>query len=205
MTIINEKPIPYAEFVSSFESISYFNKQEMPDELLYGVYESPIGLITLGIYENALCYLSFAEICERTNLPLPAKKLENFYKKTAKLSDNHPIINQCKKELSEYFQYQRQEFTIPLALPGTFFQRQVWASLTHIPYGSTISYQMQAAWIHNEKGMRAVGTANGANPIALIIPCHRVIGKNGHLTGYAGGLHIKKALLDFENRIVFNL
>lgn len=194
----NHNHVIRTEFHSSFESITYFNKLEMSGSLFYNTYQSPIGIITLGLYENALCYLSFAEKCVETHQILPAKKLEAFYKKEAIFLESHPVITQCQTELEQYFDHELTDFSTPLSLPGTSFQRQVWASLTHIPYGTTISYQEQASWVSNEKGMRAVGTANGANPIALILPCHRVIGKNGHLTGYAGGLHIKQALLDFE-------
>lgn len=102
------------------------------------------------------------------------------------------------KQLDEYFQGNRKVFQLPLDLQGTEFCKKVWASLLEIPYGETRSYQEIAITVGNPKGMRAVGMANHKNPIMIIVPCHRVIGKDGSLTGYAGGLDIKKKLLNIE-------
>lgn len=101
-------------------------------------------------------------------------------------------------QLQEYFQKKRKEFQIPVKPVGTDFQRLVWKSLREIPYGQVVSYKDIAQKIGNPKACRAVGMANNKNPIAIIIPCHRVIGKDGSLTGYAGGLDLKKYLLDLE-------
>ena len=105
---------------------------------------------------------------------------------------------QAKAQLSEYFAGTRQEFTLPLSPKGTPFQQKVWAALQTIPYGQTRSYGEIARQIGSPKAARAVGMANHHNPIAILIPCHRVVGQNGALTGYAGGLERKKALLQLE-------
>ena len=110
--------------------------------------------------------------------------------------NNH--LKQLKKEMSEYFNGKRKTFTVKLDAPGTDFQKSVWEILQMIPYGETWSYQQQAIKLNNPKAVRAVANANGHNRIAIIIPCHRVIGKDGTLTGYGGGLERKKWLLDFE-------
>ncbi len=103
------------------------------------------------------------------------------------------------EELEEYFQGKRREFDLPLSPEGTEFQRRVWAALREIPYGETRSYSEIAEQVGNPKAVRAVGMANHRNPIAIMIPCHRVIGKNGSLTGYAGGLSLKEKLLKLEH------
>jgi len=108
----------------------------------------------------------------------------------------------AKQQLTEYFATDRMEFDLPLAPQGTPFRQQTWQALQKIPYGETRCYSQQAELMNNKKAVRAVGAANGANPIAIIIPCHRVIGKNGSLTGYAGGLHRKAWLLNFEQRLL---
>lgn len=110
------------------------------------------------------------------------------------------ILSQTVKELQEYFQGTRTEFTVPLAPQGTEFQMKVWAQLRKIPFGQTISYRQLASQIQNEKACRAVGTANGKNPLSILIPCHRVIAADGTLGGYSGGLEMKKALLSLESR-----
>ena len=108
------------------------------------------------------------------------------------------ILKETCQQISEYLQGHRQEFDIALDLQGTEFQKRVWMTLTKIPYGKTWSYAELAASIENKKAVRAVGTANSKNPISIIVPCHRVIGSNGTLTGYAGGLAIKEKLLRLE-------
>jgi methylated-DNA-[protein]-cysteine S-methyltransferase len=105
-----------------------------------------------------------------------------------------------RKQLAEYFAGQRQQFTIPLKMTGTPFQHRVWQELVRIPYGQTISYAELARRIGQPTASRAVGHANGHNPISILVPCHRVIGANGKLTGYAGGIGRKRWLLDWERR-----
>lgn len=115
--------------------------------------------------------------------------------------ENRRLPNaQVLQELKEYFLGQREIFTLPLQPAGTPFQRRVWEELRKIPYGVTLSYGEIAQRIGNPKGQRAVGMANHNNPIGVIVPCHRVIGKGGGLTGYAGGVHLKEQLLKLENQ-----
>ena len=111
-----------------------------------------------------------------------------------------PLIAKAAAQLAEYFAGRRTEFTVPLALRGTDFQLSVWQVLQTIPAGETRSYGEVAALIGNAKASRAVGMANNRNPVAIIVPCHRVIGSDGGLTGYAGGLPIKQQLLELEKR-----
>jgi methylated-DNA-[protein]-cysteine S-methyltransferase len=109
-------------------------------------------------------------------------------------------LESCKMQLGEYFEGSREQFDLPLDPKGTPFQKRVWTFLQQIPFGQTISYLELAKRLGDHKVIRAAGTANGKNPIAIIIPCHRVIGSNGHLVGYAGGLENKKWLLDHEQK-----
>lgn len=111
------------------------------------------------------------------------------------------ILNQCAQELSEYFNDKRMFFTVPLSLNGTEFQMSVWEELQNIPFGTTTTYLKIAQKLGDEKVIRAAASANGKNPIAIIIPCHRVIGTNGDLVGYAGGLDKKKWLLEHEGAL----
>ncbi len=109
-----------------------------------------------------------------------------------------PLIKKAFKELDEYFSGKRKTFDLPLKLNGTEFQKKIWQELIKIPYGKTISYKELAKRAGNENACRAAGMANNKNKIMIVIPCHRVIGSNGNLTGYAFGLEIKKQLLDME-------
>ena len=111
---------------------------------------------------------------------------------------SHPVLAEARQQLVAYFAGQRRDFQLPLAVPGTEFQSQVWQALRQIPYGESRSYGQLAQQLDRPKAMRAVGSANGANPVAIVVPCHRVIGANGKLTGYAGGLGRKQWLLALE-------
>ncbi len=108
------------------------------------------------------------------------------------------IVTQCKKELAEYFSGKRQTFDVPINQKGTEFQQKVWNELIKIPYGKIVSYNFIAESLGDKKAVRAVGTTNGKNQISIIVPCHRVIGSDGNLTGYAGGLWRKKWLINHE-------
>jgi methylated-DNA-[protein]-cysteine S-methyltransferase len=114
---------------------------------------------------------------------------------------DHAVLDQAVEQLTEYFAGARLEFDLPLAPDGTDFQQQAWQALVAIPFGETISYGEQAARLGDKKKSRAVGAANGKNPIPIIVPCHRVVGANGKLTGFAGGLNVKAWLLDHEFRV----
>ena len=145
--------------------------------------ESPVGLLRLRGDDNGLCGIS---LCSTRDC------VEDFRR--------NPILTQAKRELLEYFQGRRKEFSVPLSLNGTEFQLKVWSQLQRIPYGQTCSYGELAMNMGHPKAARAVGQANHNNPIMIMVPCHRVIGKNHKLGGYAGGLHIKKYLLELEGR-----
>lgn len=147
--------------------------------------ESPIGPLFLVGHDDKLCavlYTLTARYCD-------AQKREA------------PILQTTKQQLLEYFQGQRRTFDLPLELNGTTFQLKVWQSLRQIPYGQTKTYKEQALAIESPSAMRAVGRTNGLNPLSIVLPCHRVIGSNGALTGYAGGLPAKAFLLALESRL----
>jgi methylated-DNA-[protein]-cysteine S-methyltransferase len=113
------------------------------------------------------------------------------------------VLAETEKQLREYFAGRRRSFDLPLAARGTEFQRAVWSGLCDIPFGETVSYGELAARVGRAGAVRAVGAANGANPISIIVPCHRVIGRNRRLTGYGGGMDAKKTLLELEGATVF--
>lgn len=148
--------------------------------------DSPVGPLLLAGNSEGLHVLSFG-VGSRPRAIEPSWIL-----------DTVGVLTGVRKQLDEYFSGRLQRFTVPLAFAGTPFQRQVWTELCRIPYGETISYLELAIRINNPKAVRAVGLANGANPIAIVVPCHRVIGSNGSLTGFGGGLPVKKALLSLE-------
>ena len=152
-------------------------------EIPTAYYSSPIGLIELTANDKGLSTLNFVD----------EKKLEE------KLDDS--ILKITLKQLDEYFNSGRKEFQIPLDPTGTNFQIKVWRELAKIPFGKTISYLDLSLALGDEKLTRAVGSANGKNPIAIFIPCHRVIGNDGKLTGYSGGLEKKEFLLKHEGAI----
>ena len=114
----------------------------------------------------------------------------------------HPVLAAAQKQLLEYFEGERVLFDLPLELVGTPFQRRAWRALATIPYGSTISYGEQARRLGHPRAARAVGAANGRNPIPIVLPCHRVIGADGSLTGFGGGLETKRALLEHEAQML---
>jgi len=116
-------------------------------------------------------------------------------------NDEHPVLVAASQQLEEYFAGERQDFDLPLDPAGTDFQQSAWMALRSIPYGSTVSYGEQAAQMGDKRKARAVGAANGRNPISIIVPCHRVVGSNGSLTGFAGGIETKDWLLTHERRI----
>lgn len=158
--------------------------------------ESPIGKLLAGATGKGLCLLEFTD-GERASREL--KELESLLG-DASSAGNNKYTRQIKKELKEYFSGKRKEFTIPLVIPGSDFNVSVWNELLKIPYGTTLTYNEQAKKMGKQKAIRAIAHANGLNRIAIIIPCHRVIGSGGELTGYGGGLHRKKWLLEHEGR-----
>ncbi|MBT9501365.1 MAG: methylated-DNA--[protein]-cysteine S-methyltransferase [Burkholderiaceae bacterium] len=120
----------------------------------------------------------------------------------AELDEHDPLLNEAARQLGEYFAGQRKRFDLPLALEGTTFQQAVWAGLLKIPCGTTLSYGELAEAVHAPSAVRAVGAAVGRNPLSIVVPCHRVLGRDGDLTGYAGGLERKTALLELEGVLI---
>jgi len=149
-------------------------------------------VLKLGIAEDDGCGKSAGKIAI-SGVFLNAVNKPNGYEKK-----ETPLINKAARQFGEYFEGKRKSFNLPLTMQGTDFQMKVWNALKKIPYGKTASYGKLAAMIGNPKACRAVGMANNRNPIAIIVPCHRVIGHDGSLTGYGGGLELKKLLLDLE-------
>jgi methylated-DNA-[protein]-cysteine S-methyltransferase len=162
------------------------------------VYKSPIGEILLGSYEGKLCLADWKYRRMRTSID---KRLQKGLK-AEYVEQSSEVIKETIKEMKEYFAGERKDFDIPLLMVGTAFQKSVWEGLIKIPYGNTASYLELAKSIGNEKAVRAVASANGANAISLMIPCHRIIGSNGDLVGYAGGLPVKKKLLKLEHNLL---
>lgn len=154
----------------------------MASERTYFVYPTPMGRITLASDGSSL-----------TQLVYGAAELEGAQTPTA-------LTNEAANQIQEYLAGKRKSFDLPLDPAGTPFQKKVWQALAEIPYGETRSYQQVASAIGNPKAMRAVGGANNKNPLPILIPCHRVIGVNGDLVGYAAGLKIKRFLLDLEQQ-----
>ncbi|MFZ5754418.1 MAG: methylated-DNA--[protein]-cysteine S-methyltransferase [Bacillota bacterium] len=155
----------------------------------YQIVVSPIGDILLVAEENFLTQVDFLGVNDRTEL-------------AGIVYRSNQVLEQAKEEITAYFQGTLTSFTVPYAYQGTEFQKKVWQALTRIPYGETLSYEALAREINHPRACRAVGQANHRNPLAIIVPCHRVIGKNGHLIGYGGGLDKKVWLLQWEQRIL---
>lgn len=148
-------------------------------------YQSPLGTIKIVADGNGIVGIDFLN-----------KSKGKFSSDDLKIQNEH--LKNCVKQLDDYFQGKRKEFELKLYLKGTDFQKKVWKELLKIPFGKTISYGEVAKRIKNPKAVRAVGQAVGKNPISIVVPCHRVIGSDGSLTGYASGLHRKKWLLKHE-------
>ena len=160
-------------------------------------YKTKYAEFILGSFENKLCLLDFKYRKMRTTVD---NRLKKGFKAEFVEQDNE-ILKETRKQLDEYFNMTRKEFEIPLITVGTDFQKSVWDGLLNIAYGTTSTYLQLAKNIGNEKAVRAVANANGANSIAIIIPCHRIIGTNGELTGFGGGLPLKKRLLELEQNL----
>ena len=160
-------------------------------------YQSPVGEILLGSYNGKLCLADWKYRKMRTTIDTRIQKgLKAEY-----VEQSSEVIEKIITQMKEYFAGERKDFDIPLLMVGTEFQKSVWEGLIEIPYGTTASYLELSKNIGNEKAVRAVASANGANAISIMIPCHRIIGSDGALTGYAGGLDVKKKLLELENNL----
>jgi methylated-DNA-[protein]-cysteine S-methyltransferase len=161
----------------------------MTDHLFSTVVESPVGDLTLIASDIGLRAILWPDDDQRVpldDLPMP--------------KPNHPILELTAAQLVEYFEGTRTRFDLPLDLRGTDFQIVAWESLSCIPFGQTATYAEQAERLGRPTAVRAVGAANGRNPVSIVLPCHRVVGKDGSLTGFAGGLEAKRFLLDLEQR-----
>jgi len=160
--------------------------------------KTPVGEIILGSFEGKLCMADWRYRKMRKSIDARLiKGLNATY-----IEEDTPILEETRKQLDEYFNRKRQTFDVPLLMVGTDFQKQVWRELIDIPYGTTCSYLELSKNIGNEKAVRAVASANGANAISTMIPCHRIIGSDGSLVGYAGGLATKKKLLQLEQALL---
>ena len=153
--------------------------------------ESPLGAIVIKASEKLVHSVLFMDTVRH-----PKKQENNI----VSFTELFPLLHECKKQLEQYFEGTRFQFDLPVQQDGTAFQQKVWTALLSIPFGKTSSYLDVAKEIGNIKATRAVGTTNGNNQISIIVPCHRVIGSNGSLTGYGGDLWRKKWLLEHENR-----
>ena len=167
------------------------------NEINIKYYKSKYGELIIGTYDNKLCMFDWRYRKMRTSIDSRiTKALDSVF-----VEKDNDLIRKTIIQLNEYFNLERKVFDIPLLLIGSPFQKEVWKELLKVPYGKTSTYLQLSKDINNEKAIRAVASANGANAISIIVPCHRIIASNGDLTGYAGGLSIKKKLLDLENNL----
>jgi len=197
-----------AAFDAGYESLSGFNdsfksvvgeaptKSKSKQVINITRLETPVGPMFVCGTEKGICLFDFTD---RRMLETEFKEITKYFDAVI-LPGENKHFSLLKKEIDEYFEGKRQNFTVPLDAPGTKFQKSVWNVLKKIPYGQTISYKGQATILKKPEAVRAVANANGHNRISIIIPCHRVIGEDGSLTGYGGGLWRKKWLLDFEKK-----
>jgi methylated-DNA-[protein]-cysteine S-methyltransferase len=156
-------------------------------DVAYDIVDSPIGPLVVAVEDDAIAYLLLPKEGK------PATTAPEWHRSATK-------VREARAQLAAYFAGQRLAFDLPLAPRGTPFQRSVWNQLVQIPYGDTTSYIALARRLGNPNAMRAVGAANGANPISIVVPCHRVIGSDGALVGFGGGLPAKRWLLAHERR-----
>ena len=186
-------------------------------------YHAPCGTLILGAFEGRLClcdwqteqHREFVDKRLQQNLKAEIRVLDNELKseelkgkrisgKMAKSGwSDIAVLQEAKRQLDEYFRKERKAFDLPLLFVGTDFQKRVWEALRHIPYGTTVSYKELASLIGQPQAVRAVANANRQNAVSIILPCHRVIGTDGSLTGYGGRLDIKQYLLDMEQATLF--
>lgn len=205
-SIIDGEQVTHAAFNSGFDSLSGFNSSfqsiigntptRSTDKNLINIirFTTPLGPMFACATEEGVCLLEFTD---RRMLETEFNDLRRRLKAEILPGTNKHLVL-LQKEVEEYFNGTRKTFTVPLYTPGSSFQQAVWKSLMNIPYGTTRSYKGQAAMMQRPEAIRAVASANGHNRVCIIIPCHRVIGESGALTGYGGGLPRKKWLLEHE-------
>lgn len=161
-------------------------------QVFWGLIEAPFGPVTVTAGDDGVRGVSFGGE-PGARLPLGA---------TVQRDESHPVVSRALGQLREYLEGTRREFDLPLVLEGTEFQVAAWRALARVPYGATATYATQAATIGRPTATRAVGAANGRNPVAIVLPCHRIVGSDGSLTGFAGGLGTKKWLLAHEEAVL---
>lgn len=172
----------------------------MNETITIHYFKTQVGELILGSYHSKLCLADWRYRKMRSRID---QRLQKGVQAKYELGTS-PVIEQTKKELLEYFQGKRKIFEIPIHFVGTVFQQTVWMALQKIPFGETRSYLELSKQLNNPKAVRAVASANGANAISIIVPCHRIIGADGNLVGYAGGLATKKKLLKIEGSCTSN-
>jgi O-6-methylguanine DNA methyltransferase len=166
----------------------------MSSILVHTKVETPIGEMDLLATDRGICLLEFDV---RTDLDEEIENIRKEFDAVLHIGENRHTL-ELKKQLKEYFESKRKVFSVPTVLIGTDFQKKVWTELKKIPFGTTITYKEQSEKLGDVKAIRAVAKANGSNKIAIVIPCHRVLGSDGKLTGYAGGIDRKRFLLNLE-------
>ena len=159
-------------------------------------HSTQIGGVVLGSFRGKLCLLGFRGRETRRTVDDRIKKALN----AEFVEHDDEILKKTRRQLDEYLQGRRRKFDIPVSMVGTDFQKSVWNVLMKVPYGGTSTYLQVAKDVGNERAVRAVGNANAANPISIIVPCHRIIGSGGGLVGYGGGLSVKRRLLELERK-----
>ncbi len=172
----------------------------MQNKIKIQYYKSPVGELILGSFNEKLCLADWRYRKMRSTIDTRIKKGLN----AEFIEESSTTIKKTIDQLNDYFNQKRTIFNIDLLFVGTDFQKTVWNELIKIPYGTTFSYLQLSNNLNNPKAIRAVASANGANSISILVPCHRIIGANGKLIGYAGGLPTKKKLLQLEGAIVDN-
>jgi AraC family transcriptional regulator of adaptative response/methylated-DNA-[protein]-cysteine methyltransferase len=185
-------------FSSTYKNMTGFSPGTKGDLITMNRISSPLGPLMIGVTKAGLCLLEFTD---RKMLETQISSLKK--RLNAKMvTGQHPMIDEVSKQLIEYFEGNRKKFDLPLVVPGTDFQVKAWNALMEIPYGTTRSYKQQSNAVGNIKAVRAVARANGENRISIVIPCHRIIGSDGSIVGYGGGVHRKQWLLkhEFENQ-----
>ena len=184
-------------FSETFRNITGFSPGSQGNMIIVNRIPTPLGPMMVGVTDDGLCLLEFTD---RKMLETQLSILKKRFKAEL-VTGKHPMIERVETQLKEYFEGKRKQFDIPLIVPGTSFQQKVWDALLQIPYGVTRSYKQQANVVGDVKAVRGVARANGENRISIIIPCHRIIGSDGSIVGYGGGIHRKQWLLkhEFEN------
>jgi AraC family transcriptional regulator of adaptative response/methylated-DNA-[protein]-cysteine methyltransferase len=184
-----------ARFRRDFDSAAAAHADAAGEPIAIDWMPSPVGPLLLGATDSAVVLVEFASIDQ---LDAQFARLRKQFGRPFAQRGDHPLLRRLEDQLVEYFAGARRKFDLPLEYRGSAFQERVWSALRDIPYGETCSYGFIARKLGDPKAMRAVGLANGQNPLAIVIPCHRVVNSSGDLGGYGGGRWRKQVLLDLE-------